>query len=38
MYWTLRKCEKEVKVHSRFKMILLLLMGWKLCMKFEGLE
>lgn len=38
MYWTLRKNSREIRTHSRFKMIYLRLLGWKLNFRMEGSE
>lgn len=40
MYWTLRKGNRELKVESKVKVILLRLIGWKVMFHFtkEGVE
>lgn len=38
MYWTMRKNDREILVHSRFKVALLQVLGWKKTFRFEGSE
>lgn len=39
MYWTLRKSDgREIKTYSKFRVLYLRLLGWKLTCRFEGSE
>lgn len=38
MYWTMRKGNREVRVHSRFKVFYLRIFGWKITFRMEGSE
>ncbi len=38
MYHTLRKNGQEIRTYSRFKVLYLRLLGWKLMYRFEGSE
>jgi len=38
MYWTMRKGGREVRVHSKFRVVFLQLLGWRKTFRFEGSE